>query len=111
MTNRIIVAVLTLSVAILPLAASAGEVGQRVSDEQGRINAGVRSGQITPGENAGLQRRLNAINRTRERDLTFHNGHLTRSETHRLNRDENRLSHRIVVDTHNVRRDPGAPLR
>jgi hypothetical protein len=92
------VAAVTLAAGMLPLAASAGEVYNRISDEQARINAGVRDGQLGPRAAFHLQNQLNAINAERERDLARDGGHLNRWQYDRLNAQENQLSHQIYVD-------------
>ena len=110
-------AILTASTAVLigatmlPLAASAGEVHNRVGNQQARINQGVRDGQMTRGEYGRTESRLDRINAQRERDLRANGGTLTRGEHNQLNRELNRNSRSIYYDKHNVNRQPGAPLR
>jgi hypothetical protein len=93
----------TALVALIPLAASAGEVENRVHNEQGRINQGVHNGSMTYGEYARTEGRLDQIQAQRNRDLRANGGHLTGRETANLNRDENHLSNRIYFDKHNER--------
>jgi hypothetical protein len=68
---------------VAPLAASAGEVENRIHNQNARIDQGVRNGSLTFGE---------------YRD----DGHLTRAQDVRLNRQENNLSDRIYFDKHNI---------
>jgi hypothetical protein len=89
---------------LAPLGAQAGEVHNRINNEQGRINQGVSSGQLTNGEYNRVEGRLDHINAQRERDLRSNGGTLTRGEYRRLNGEENRLSNQIYFDKHNVRR-------
>ena len=98
-------------VAVLPLAASAGEVHNRVERQQGRINRGVRSGQLTQGEYARDENRLRHINGQRIHDLRQNGGYLTGGERAHLNRELNRNSETIYFTKHNRARQPGAPLR
>ncbi len=98
-----------LGATMLPVAASAGEVDNRVNRQQQRINNGVASGQMTRGEYARTESRLDRINAQRERDLRANGGRLTHGEYEHLNREENRNSRAIYFDKHNLRRQPGAP--
>jgi hypothetical protein len=103
MNHKAVIAVTAL-VALLPLAANAGEVENRIQDQQARINQGVRSGNLTYGEDRRLQGAENRIQAERNRDLARNDGHLTGHEAASLNRQENRLSTRIYADKHNGRR-------
>lgn len=96
---------------ILPCAASAQEVRDREVNQQGRIAQGIRSGQITRGGAATLERREAAINATRRADLAEHGGHLTARESRDLNLRENDLSRHIYVDKHNDVAQPGVVPR
>jgi len=91
-------------VALIPLAASAGEVENRVHNEQGRISQGVHNGSMTYGEYRGTENRLDTIQAQRNRDLRANGGHLTGREAVHLNREENNLSSRIYFDKHNAAR-------
>ncbi len=90
-------------VAFMPLAASAGEVENRIHDQNARINQGIRNGSVTYGEDRRLDRSLDSIQAQRNRDLRRNDGHLTRGEYAHLNREENNLSDRIYFDKHNDR--------
>ncbi|HEV8020330.1 MAG TPA: hypothetical protein VGP41_03640 [Candidatus Lustribacter sp.] len=94
----------TALVALIPLAASAGEVENRVHNENARIDQGVRSGSLTYGEYRGVDGRLDSIQAQRNRDLRADDGHLTGRQYAQLNREENNLSDRIYFDKHNLRR-------
>lgn len=91
---------------VVPGSASAGlpffrshprvnEVSGRLNNEQRRINNGVVTGRLSPGQASRLERGEQHIQRQENRDRFMHNGHLTGRETLRLNREENALSHRI----------------
>lgn len=90
----------TVLVALIPLAASAGEVENRVHNEQGRIDQGVRNGSLTYGEYHRTETRLDQIHAQRNRDLRRDDGHLTAGQYAQLNREENNLSGRIFFDKH-----------
>lgn len=87
--------------ALIPVAANAGEVQNRINDQQARINAGVRNGSLTYGEYHGLDSSLDGIAAQRDRDLRANGGRLTSGEYAQLNREENNLSDRIWFDEHN----------
>ena len=89
-------------VALMPLAASAGEVENRIHDQNARIDQGIRNG-ITAGEDRRLDGSLDHIKAQRNRDLRRNDGHLTGREAAQLNHEENNLSNRIYFDKHNLR--------
>ena len=89
-------------VAGLACTAQAGEVHNRLENQQDRIAAGVARGQLTPGETARLESRDAAINQRRRADLRANGGHLTAAEYRNLNRRENNVSRAIYRDRHNA---------
>jgi hypothetical protein len=94
--------IISLAVAsFVPVAASAGEVQNRLNNESGRIDQGVRSGNLTHGEYHRLDNSQDRIQARRNHDLRANDGHLTGGEYRRLNRQENNLSDRIYFDKHN----------
>jgi hypothetical protein len=99
-TKTLLVTALLAS-CIAPLAASAGEVENRIHREDARINQGVRNGSLTSGEYRRLDNGADRLQAERNRDLRRNDGHLTAAEDRRLNRQENRLSDRIYFDKHN----------
>jgi hypothetical protein len=108
MFRKIVIIAASFAVFIAPLAASAGEVGNRIHDQQGRIDQGVHSGQLTYGEYRSDERHLDAINAQRDRDLRRDDGRLTSGQQARLNHELNRDSGRIYFTKHNVAHQPGA---
>jgi hypothetical protein len=104
-------AVAALGATIVPAAAQAGEVGNRIADEQHRIGAGVRDGQMTYGEYASTESHLRFIAAQRRFDLRANGGSLTPFEKYRLNRELNVNSGHIYFDNHDWARQPFAPLR
>ncbi|HEX3463677.1 MAG TPA: hypothetical protein VHS78_06440 [Candidatus Elarobacter sp.] len=101
MFTKAIVATALLTSLVAPLAASAGEVENRLHHETARIDRGVHNGSLTYGEYRRLDNGEDRIQAQRNRDLRRNDGHLTRAEDRRLNREENRLSDRIYYDKHN----------
>ena len=102
--HRIIAAAFAFA-CIIP-AAHAGEVYNRLHNQQARINQGIMSGQLTRGETAHLQQREATINARRQADLAAHGGHLTPGDYRRLNAREDSLSGQIYVDKHNAQHAP-----
>lgn len=102
-------ALAAFAVALFPLAASAGEVHNRVNNQQQRIDQGVASGQLTRGEYDRDENHLDRINAQRDRDLSKDGGHLTAGQYHQLNRELNNNSNRIYFTKHDLRHQPGAP--
>jgi hypothetical protein len=100
MFNKILVSTALLAALVAPLAASAGEVQNRIDAQRQRIDQGVRDGSLTYGEARRLNRAENRIQM--ERDHALRDGRLTAGERMRLNRQENRLSGRIYNDRHNA---------
>jgi len=101
--GKVLLAALTTSVlamSALPLAAQAGEVYNRVENQQDRINAGVRDGQLTFGQYVWDESHLQAINAQRRYDLRHDDGHLTAGQYNQLNRELNRNSDRIYWTRH-----------
>ena len=94
-----------------PVAASAGEVQNRLNNQQARLNQGVRSGQLTRREYNHLDRRDDSIQAQRNRDLRNNDGHLTPAEYQHLNNRLNNTSDATYFDKHNYQRQTGTPRR
>lgn len=92
--------VATALIALIPVAASAGEVQNRIENQHDRINQGVRNGSVAYGQDMRLNRSLDRIQTERNYDLRRDDGHLTAGQYSRLNRQENNLSSRIYWDKH-----------
>jgi hypothetical protein len=88
------------ALALLPIAANAGEVQNRVHHEQARIDQGVTGHDLSYGQYHRLEGSLDHIEAQRDRDLRANDGHLTGGEVRQLNREENNLSDRIYWDKH-----------
>jgi hypothetical protein len=76
------------------------EVSQRIDNQQARTAKGVANGTITPQQAANDQRRAANIAQRESAAEAKHNGHLTKGETRRLNRAENRNSRHIHRQRH-----------
>ena len=79
------------------------EVNRREERQQDRIAQGIKSGELTPGEAARLEKGEARIQKQEANDMAKNNGHLTKAEQEKLNREENRLSKKIRRDKHNGR--------
>jgi len=92
---------------IVLLAASAvtfgqsSEVGQRVENQQDRVAQGVKSGSLTAGETANLEKKESAINQEVRTDRSLNGGHLTGQEKQVVNHQQNSMSKQIYADKHN----------
>jgi hypothetical protein len=79
------------------------KVGQRRENQQDRIAQGVKSGQLTPGETAKLEKQQQGINKQVAADRKANGGTLTASEKKQVNREQNRASRNIYRKKHNAR--------
>jgi len=83
---------------------SAQEIRKRQENQQDRIAQGVKSGELTAGETANLERKEARLNREIRRDRGQNGGTLTPKERRKINRQQNRLSRQIYRDKHNGRK-------
>ena len=79
------------------------EVGQRREDQQGRIAQGIRSGQLTAGETARLERQQRSIHREDASMRAADGGKLTAGDKAALNQRQNNASKNIYAKEHNGR--------
>ena len=84
---------------------AAAQVNGREAEQQRRIDQGVRSGQLTPGEAAHDERQQGRIDRTVARERAQNGGYLTRGERAGVNARQNRASAHIYRTKHNGRTD------
>jgi hypothetical protein len=89
----------------------ANEVNARQGNQQERINQGVRSGQLTPGETRNLETRDTSINRQAQADRRVNGGALTPQERQQINQRQNNVSNSINRDDHNANNDRTAAAR
>lgn len=82
----------------------AGEIGQRKENQQDRIAQGVKSGQLTPGETAKLEKQQQGINRETAGMREANGGKLTAADKRAVNQQQNRASRNIYNKKHNGRR-------
>ena len=115
MNSQIKIALLSaaLSVFALPVVAQSTDasangqatgqtINQRKENQQDRIANGVKSGELTAGETANLEKKESNLNQE-ERDMrSLDNGHLTAADKATLNQQQNKLSNQIYDDKHNA---------
>ncbi len=106
--GKLLVGAMTAGViATTVLPAQAGEVWNRVENQQDRIGQGVSSGQLTRREYNQVESRLGRIDAQRQADLRRNGGYLTRAQHIQLNHELNRESRNIYFDKHNRADQPG----
>ena len=101
-TVKYIAAAAALAAALVPMAAQAQGINQRLNNQHQRVRQGVQSGQLTRGEQYRLNRRDAYIHGQERLDRRFDNGRLTGGERRNLNRELNHSSSRVYQDKHNA---------
>ncbi len=77
-------------------------IEQRKENQQDRIAQGVKSGQLTPGETANLEKKEAAINKETRTDRAANGGKLTPAEKAQVTNQQNQVSKQIYKDKHNA---------
>ena len=77
-------------------------IAQRKENQQDRIANGVKSGQLTAGETANLEKKEAAINKETRTDRAANGGKLTGAEKTQINQQQNQMSKQIYADKHNA---------
>jgi hypothetical protein len=77
------------------------EVNGRLYNQERRINAGVRDGQLTHQEAHQLRADDRGIYHEEHQMAKLDNGHITRADQRALNQQENAVSKDIHTDRHN----------
>jgi hypothetical protein len=107
--------ILTLSLAAIPACTLSAQtsysqrhsIRARQSNQQARINRGVRDGQITPNGAAHAEANQAKISSEEHSMRQADNGHLTAADRHTLARQQNATSRGIYNRNHNQYTDPG----
>jgi len=76
------------------------QVNQRETNQQKRIANGVKNGKLTPGQTAHLEKGEQRLQNNEQKDMSQHNGHLTKANQRQLNKEANHMSGRIYNDKH-----------
>jgi len=103
-TGRLTVVALFGALALPAVAQSNQEINARKENQQDRIAQGVKSGQLTAGETAHLERGEARINRQEAHMRAADNGHLTQADRTKINKEQNHMSRAIYRDKHNNRK-------
>jgi hypothetical protein len=76
------------------------QVNARQTRQQQRIANGVKNDKMTPQQTANVEQREANVEKTEKKDMSEHNGHLTKNEQKNLNHRENKISRTIRNDKH-----------
>jgi hypothetical protein len=74
------------------------QVNRREAHQQKRIGNGVKNGTLNAKQASHLENREAKLQNTEQKDMSKHNGHLTKAEQKNLNHRENHISHSIHKD-------------
>ena len=76
------------------------EVNARLANQNRRIHQGVKSGELTEDQAKQLHQEDHSIRTEEQQDAAENNGHITKSEQHELNQEENATSKQIYSEKH-----------
>lgn len=76
------------------------EVNNRIDNQEDRINAGVKDGQLTPAEAKQLRGEEAGVKAEEKAEIKANGGHLTKSEQEQMNQELNQDSKQIYDDRH-----------
>src|SRR5271167_3729351 len=112
MNRTVKIAFLSTALAILALPVVAqttnpapvtGEsIQDRKENQQDRIANGVKSGELTAGETANLEKKESNLNQEEHDMRSLDSGKLTTADKTTLNQQQNKLSNQIYDDKHNA---------
>jgi hypothetical protein len=85
-----------------------GQIGQRRENQQNRIAQGIKSGQLTPGETAKLEKQQQGINKEVGGMRQANGGKLTQADKAAVNQQQNKASANIYHKKHNAAKTPAA---
>jgi hypothetical protein len=80
-------------------------VNARQDRQQNRINQGVHSGEMTPGETSHVEKNETGIHQEARTDRAANGGHLTPGEHNQIEHQQNAESRQINRDKHNAKTD------
>ncbi len=76
------------------------QVNGREANQQKRIGNGVANGKLNSKQATNLEKRETSVQNREKKDMSEHNGHLTKTEQKGINRQQNRISKSIYKDKH-----------
>ncbi len=100
MYRTLIAIALSAAFSASAFAQNAATETQRNTNQQNRIEQGLKSGQLTTKEAGQLERGEQRIDRTQARDMK--NGALSAQEKAQIQREQNHVSQGIYADRHNA---------
>jgi len=111
MKSTIKMTLLTTALAILalpvvaqttnPVPATGESIQDRKENQQDRIANAVKTGQLTAGETANVEKKESNLNHEEKDMRSLDNGKLTAADKATLNQQQNQLSNQIYQDKHN----------
>jgi hypothetical protein len=99
--KKIIVALALGAVSVATAASAQGPVNARQLNQERRIDAGTRSGKLSPHEAARLKSQQHSISRQEDRLRARHGGHLTRRDKQIIHTRQARANQAILAKKHN----------
>ncbi len=75
-------------------------INQREENQQNRIAQGIKSGKLTPGDAAQLEKQQQRIDNKVAADRAANGGKLTKKERQQIRRRQNHASHNIYREKH-----------
>jgi hypothetical protein len=97
--KKLISSMLFAAIVLVPFAAEAGPIQNRINRQEYRVYQGVKNGSISAQEYKRIDRRVDSIEAARLRQIKS-GGKLTAAEKYRLNRRLNNTSRSIYRDRH-----------
>lgn len=101
--KRLIIAAALAATTLAGALPASAQVNMRQDNQAARIEQGVRTGQVTPGEANRLERQQGRIARTEYRMRTRNGGRLTSYQRRKLAKRQMRASRHIYRARHNMR--------
>jgi len=97
--SKLVALFVAVGLAAPSLAAPAANLRQL--NQERRIDAGVRSGKLTPHEAEALRAQQHSISREKQVMKARHGGHLTKRDAARLHARQRAANRRILMNKHN----------
>ena len=82
------------------------QVKERQEKQADRIEAGEKSGEIDKHEAKKLDKKEKEIQDEKKKDREKHDGHITKEEQEKLNRQQDKRGKKIYEDKHNAETNP-----
>ena len=83
-----------------PGSSTGAGIDAREANQQRRIGNGIKSGKLNSQQASNLEKRETSVQNREKKDMSQHNGHLTKAEQKGINRQQNRISKSIYKDKH-----------